>query len=107
MRANSIEEQLRDELQKTDNAPAFRAALEKFLLKVPELTPIEFEKVFAQMHRPNTKKHLIKTVVDIQHEGSLKPNRDISFNSDASRFQILDLTINDSVIHMRSQYPLI
>lgn len=82
---------LRQELMKTDNIAEFSRALYRFLLKCPASEPIEFEGVFEQAHRPRFKQQLIDSVISFQKSGILLPNRHISFNSDLSRFQIIDM----------------
>lgn len=74
---------------KADNLPEFDKILYRFLTTCPVYEILEFDKVFPEIHRPKYKAQLISRVIVFQRTAILHPGRDISINSDCSKFQVL------------------
>ena len=84
--------ELREVLMKTETYKEFCVALYGYLLeKCPESNPINIDLVFEREHRPKYNDLLRNTLIQYQTAKVLFPKRDISFNSNASKFMILSL----------------
>lgn len=100
-----MEKQLSQILQKCENAESFDKALSAFMEKMPQLVPMQFDKVFPKETHPNSLRHLIRSVVEMQITKRFSPSRDISINTDCTKFQIIDLAMHEVVIKMKKALP--
>ena len=90
---------LRELLLRTKTHQEFTSTLYEFISRCITSEPIEIEKVFQKAHRPKYHALLLDTLISYQHSRILFPDRDISFNSDATKFMVIS---NDFKFRMRN-----